>query len=358
MALPVLRPPFGSRPVSAPFTQPRPGESAPAAPPVATATDGSAGAALAAMVRPHLLPLPTQDDVETRLRALLAEAVPRVIRHEVVTSDRPPVTIEGAQHSYFPLVLAVVSSGVPLMLWGGAGSGKTTLATNAARALDRRVLIQSFTADTSRAEVLGYVLPGNGQVVRTPLRDAFEHGGCYVADEFDAGGPGLVALNAATANGACAFAGDQVAKHTAFQFIGTANTNGNGAADGYQRQRIDAALLDRLFVVHLPHDKALERSIVGLPPGRVTAPPCIVSDGAVPSVDEWHDVVERFRDALRSLGVKAPVLGSNRAPRLGEALIRAGVGMRWLCHGLLRKGGISDETWQKAARIAHLPENA
>lgn len=273
---------------------------------------------------------------------------PYIVHHLVQPWEPSPARpIDGPQHAYFPLILRVLQAKVPLYLWGGAGSGKTTLAFNAARALDYPVHAQSFSPDTSRAEVLGYVLPSSGELVETPLHRAVRDGGLYLADEADACGPGLIALNMATANAQVTFVNRPVERHSTFTAVCTANTNGNGQADGYQRQRVDAALLDRMACLRLPHDRRLERCIAGADPMGVPATACEPEAGGVPTLGQWADTVDEFRAHLVGLGIRAPIRGSNRALLLGSRLAQAGIGRHWLMHMLLAKGSVSEESWSK-----------
>jgi cobaltochelatase CobS len=52
---------------------------------------------------------------------------------------------------------------------------------------------------------MGY-MDAHGKLVRTLLREAYEHGGVFLLDEIDAGNPGvLTVLNALLANGQVGF---------------------------------------------------------------------------------------------------------------------------------------------------------
>lgn len=342
---------------------PRPARQFGRAPPPSTdppspspSPDTAAGMqALAKLLQPHLdVPRLSPDDIREAVAKEVASQVPRTHIVEVRRPDAPPVTLPGVQHAYFPLIVRLVSARIPTYIWGGAGCGKTHLAMSAAQALGMPVEAQSFTPDTSRAEVLGYVLPGTGARVPTPLSRAYVDGKLYLGDEVDACGPGIVALNMATANVRCSFAGEQLDRHEGFSCVLTGNTNGNGQADGYVRQRIDASTLDRLAVVHLPHDTALEAALAGLPYPEADAPRCDPEDGGVPTPAEWHAIVQAFRDSLRASQVKTPILGSNRAVLLGNRSAAAGIGRRWLAHMFLRKSNIQSDTWTKLIKRSPL----
>lgn len=167
-------------------------------------------------------------------------------------------------HKDFKKVLKVASAGLNVAMIGPAGSGKTTIARQVAESLDLEFYSKSVSAQTGVHEFFGYQ-DANGKYVPTLFRKAYENGGVFLLDEFDAGNPNVLAsMNQATANGKCAFADGMVNKHKDFIFMAAGNTYGSGATFDYVgRNRIDAATLDRFVFVNVTYDEDLEKQICG-----------------------------------------------------------------------------------------------
>lgn len=266
--------------------------------------------------------------VDERLKAVVPQRV------EVVKIDGT-VTDVGVQHAKFEALLRIVSQRVNAWLVGPAGSGKTSAAKYVASALGLKFYAKSVGPQTSESSLLGYN-DANGRYVRTPLRDAFEHGGVFLLDEVDAGNPGvLVVVNNLTANGSCGFPDDgDVKKHPDFVLIAGANTIGQGADRQYVgRQQIDAATLDRFAFLPWEHDPRIEAAACGVPVE-------FLSEAPVPKALEFQPIdnavdvesrVERYvkrvvaiRNAIAAFGNALRVVVSSRANIHGVKLVRAG----------------------------------
>lgn len=183
-----------------------------------------------------------------------------VKRLEIIT-PRATVQLEGHVHAMTEKVIRVAALGHPIMLVGPAGCGKTTIGEHVAKALDLPFLITSTINDTH--ELTGFI-DGYGKYHSTPFRQAFEHGGVWIADEIDAwDAAALLTANAALANGICNFPDCEtpVKRHPDFRMIATANTFGHGADRLYVgRNELDAASLDRFCTIDIDYDIELERS--------------------------------------------------------------------------------------------------
>jgi hypothetical protein len=99
------------------------------------------------------------------------------------------------------------------------------------------------------------------------------------------------------------------------------------------RNQLDAATLDRFFMIDFPVDTGLEAYACGL--DRVS-PRFKLDQGGVPTVDEWFDHVQRVRAAIEKLEIRHVV--SPRASIMGANLIAQEVGKRHLEDGLIWKG--------------------
>jgi MoxR-like ATPase len=189
-----------------------------------------------------------------------AEFVPRPI--EVTLPAGGKITVKGHKHAVLPELLLALGARCHVLLVGPAGTGKSTLATQAAEALGFELQAISLGPTTPMSKVFGY-FDAHGNYHDTPFRRAFEHGGVMLLDELDNGHPGLLAeLNQALALGVCAFADGMVAAHPDFRLVATGNTYGTGGDRHYVgRQALDAATLDRFVTIDVPVDEQLEERI-------------------------------------------------------------------------------------------------
>ena len=233
--------------------------------------------------------------------------------------------LEGRVHKDMSLLLPMLNAGCHVWLVGPAGSGKTTLAEQAAKALGRK--FYSTGAVTSDFRLIGYQT-ATGELVRTPFREAFENGGVFLWDEIDASNPNaLVAFNQALANGRFAFPDGMVDKHPEFIAIAAGNTWGSGATAEYVgRVRQDAASLDRFVFLAIEYDTGLEQDMVG------------------PEFKHWALRVQAYRKAAAKLGIK--VVLSPRATIHGAKLLHQGLPESVVADSVLRKN-LDSSTWDK-----------
>lgn len=228
----------------------------------------------------------------------------------------------GVQHYLFEDILATISARVPLALVGPAGSGKTTTVKNVADSLSLEFFAKSVSAQTGQHEFFGYQ-DANGNYVKTLFREAYENGGVFLLDEFDAGNPNvLAALNQATANGETAFADGMVKKHEDFIIVMAGNTFGHGATTDYVgRNRIDAATLDRFAFIYFDYDEKLESIVAGN--------------------QDWTKKVQKIRKEVAKKKIKTII--SPRASINGAKLLKAGLSEKRVIDLVITKGLSKDE---------------
>jgi len=337
---------------------------APIAAPIATAGSESAGALLQRaleMLTPQAAPMD-----ESAIRALVADEMekapasldiakvceiagdiarevfekytPRTVRVEIVKNGETVKT--DGQHFLFPLVVKLIGAGVPVMLCGPAGSGKTTLAHNVARVLKKQFEFNSYGPGMSEAKLLGYKDAG-GSYHSTALIRMAKAGGVYLADELDrADGAIVTTLNSLLANGQISTPEGCFEKHAEFVFIAGTNTAGTGANDLYTAaQEQDAALLDRLFFLSMPYDEALEERACGL---SLTPQKEIAIDaGGVVTAEKWLLAVRAARQVCADRQMRHTI--SPRASIMGARLCAQNIGIDWLIAGLLTRGLPADE---------------
>lgn len=234
-----------------------------AGPPLATPTDiqrATSDAVAAVMATLPAGRFPDEELVRYLARDEIAKAGAPTQRIEIVRPDAPTVVIDGPVHYRTPMVIRSAARGDAVMMVGPAGCGKTTIGEHVALALALRFYITNVINETH--ELTGY-MDGHGNYHSTPFRQAFEHGGVWIADEIDAwDSAALLAANSALANGFINFP-DQPAptmRHPDFRMIATANTFGTGADRVYVgRNELDAASLDRFALITVDYDLDLER---------------------------------------------------------------------------------------------------
>lgn len=238
---------------------------------------------------------------EKRVVELIREHMP-VTRLEIKIDGKDKVLPE-LHHKQMPTILLAAQTGTPVMMVGPAGSGKTTIAEQVAKALDLPFYFNG--ALSSEYKLTGFVAPGTGETVRTPFREAYEHGGVYLFDEIDGSMPdALLAFNAALSNGHADFPDGTVQMHKDFRCLAAANTYGRGADRVYVgRSQLDGASLDRFILIDLDYDEKLEKTLTGN--------------------DDWADYVQRVRAVIEKQSIRHIV--SPRASIAGAKLLAAGL---------------------------------
>jgi len=152
-----------------------------------------------------------------------------------------------------------------VLLVGPTGTGKTHLARQVAERMELQFYPVSVGPQTTIGNLVGFLSP-SGQLIRTPLREAFENGGLYLLDELDGGAPGiLIGLNAHLANEYASFPDGILHRNDSFRCIAAANTWGRG--DGLRRyvgrNKLDIASLNRFVQIEMSYDEELEDYLVG-----------------------------------------------------------------------------------------------
>lgn len=160
----------------------------------------------------------------------------------------------------FQRIVAKVSRGNNVYLYGPAGSGKSHTAKQVAEALGLDFYGQ--TTIQFAHDVRGYGDAG-GNFQETPFYKAFAFGGMYFQDEYDrSNAEAAIVLNSALANGWYDFPiVGRVEAHPNFRFMAAGNTLMTGADEEYVTgQEMDASSRDRFayfFEVDYSHEVEL-----------------------------------------------------------------------------------------------------
>lgn len=322
-------------------TKPAPkAEPAPTLAAVPTANDADTAAQLAKLIaslrgeQQQAAPIDEQQIIEL----INKHATKRSVLEVVTAKDT--VQIEGA-HKSLETIITIMSADCMPYLAGPAGSGKTTLAIQAAEAL-------SLDFYSTGAVMAPYELTGhhdaNGVYTRTALRDAFEHGGVFLFDEIDAcSAKALVSINQLLANDRFTFPDGVIEKHEDFRGMAAANTHGNGATREYVgRNPLDGASLDRFVMIDIEYDEQLELD-------------CAFNSYAAhggtnePEAAAWVLHVQAVRAAAAKQGIKMIV--SPRASIQGVKLLARGLSFFQAESMVIFKGASADAVRQIKAAL-------
>jgi cobaltochelatase CobS len=277
--------PLGAAPVATPVatapavTSAAPSPSLPTEPAMTpttapTASLGSLDAILTAIIDQRVGS--RLEAVEATLREALANtATASTVTHHVRINDREPVAIGGRPHRRLRDVVARMRMQRPdggrfnVFLTGDAGTGKSSIARDAARALGVSFRSVNCSGGMTEGRLVGTMVPnlstGESVYREGPLVTAFRCGGVFLLDEVDAADENvLLALNTlADATVWHSPDGAEVERHPEFYLLAAGNTYGTGASRVYSgRNQLDGAFLNRWLTVAVDYDVELETSLV------------------------------------------------------------------------------------------------
>lgn len=226
---------------------------------------GDAGvfAGLAQAIAPYLEEkLKTKVD-EDSIKGLVADALKALapVTIEIKKENGEVKTLTGV-HESFKTLLYLIGKGHHVYLYGPAGSGKSTAASQAAEALSLDFGYISLNPQTPDSRLLGY-MDATGQYRGSSFRHCFENGGVFCIDEMDnASGSLLTTLNGMLENGHGAFPDKIVQRHANFIVVATGNTNGRGGNAMFpERRPFDAAFAERFTYIFWEYDTKLEAQL-------------------------------------------------------------------------------------------------
>lgn len=282
---------------------------------------------------------PDQGIDEEQIRKIVDDQVANLPIQRLEVVYRGQVNqVPDNHHEKLPRLITYLGAGRNVFLVGPAGTGKTTMAKQAAEALGLPFYSMSLEPTMNAVKFFGYQ-DANGNYVTTLLRQAYEFGGVMLLDEIDNGHPSVVAaINQATGgrDSTCAFGdGKMVPMHPDFLMVVTGNTWGHGGDQDYVgRNQLDKATLNRFVTLHVPTDERLERSIALALSTDESRAECI----------RWIDHVQSIRGKVQRAKVKHLV--TPRQSIDGCALLTAGAPWEWVEEDALWSG-LSEEQQAK-----------
>lgn len=203
----------------------------------------------------------------TKVREIVAEELSKLVATDAKKAAKVMEVVKKNKEkkdevycAKFKRIVAKVSRGNNVYLFGPAGSGKSHTAEQVADALGLDFYGQ--TTIQFAHDVRGYGDAG-GNFQETPFFKAFAYGGLYFQDEYDrSNAEAAIVLNSALANGWYDFPiVGRVEAHPDFRFMAAGNTLMTGADEEYVTgQEIDASSRDRFaffFEIGYSHDVEL-----------------------------------------------------------------------------------------------------
>lgn len=210
-------------------------------------------------------------DAQAELTAAVDQRVNEVAPREnfiIIKQGDIENKIEGKAHSKLQQVLDVIAMGEIPMLVGPAGTGKTVLAKQIADVLGVDYDGISCSGGLTEAKIFGRSIPnvqtGEERYSGTAYINAYENGGVFLFDEFDAADDNMMcSLNQSFDNGYMMIPerkeASKAERHERSFIICTANTYGTGADRQYvSRNQMDAATMDRFTIVEIGYDSEIE----------------------------------------------------------------------------------------------------
>lgn len=262
----------------------------------------------------------------------------KVTRIEVWDKKEGKRQLDDKQHYMFAHIYRMAELRLNIALVGPAGSGKTHICSQIAKALKLGFEPISVGPQTSQSQLMGY-MDANGKYVETAFYRAYKNGGVILLDEFDAAHPGVATcINGATANSGAGFPCGYVLRHPDCIVIIAMNTWGSGANTAYVgRQPQDKATMNRFAFVPFDYDEKLELELC--------------------EHKEWCLWVQRARKSLFKLGSDEKAGGvrhiiSPRASYAGAKMLNAGMDRKFVEDCVVWQGLAKSEVAKVLAGMA------
>ena len=302
---------ISSGPASDPVPTPTP---APAPVPTPAPT-GDATAQLGALIQQ----IAGSSVNEGRVREIVQEAV-EGLGGAGITIQLPapadPIQLDGHHHASFADLLALTHCG-NVWLTGPAGSGKTTGASNVAKALDLPFYAMSVGPQTTKTDMFGYTVAGTGEYKPSLLFTAYTQGGVLLLDEADTCHAGVAKqLKIVLGQDFASFDGQMAERHPDFRVIACANTVGQRSTAYVSAQVQDQAFLDEWLILDWGYDEVLEDRIVKTYAAKDST--------KTADILRWCDLVRKARKRIAETG-ETKALASPRATIKGCKLLLSGV---------------------------------
>lgn len=227
----------------------------------------------------------------------------------ILSPDKLKLKEMGKQHFKYEEVFKLVMLQLNVWMGGPAGAGKTFLASEIARALDKPFFRISCGPQTAASVIFGHTTASGGYAPGIAYQAlTHEKGSVLLFDEFDRLNPAVgVMVNGLLDGNKVTFPnGETIGQREGVIMLVAANTFGKPTAEFGTAQRQDTATMSRFVKVNVPVDEKLEMSLFG-------------------SIDkDWVLFVQKVRKAVEKLGVTSLVV-TPRASEYGVRMIANGI---------------------------------
>lgn len=177
------------------------------------------------------------------------------------------ISTEG-KHALFGYLLLLVENGVPVMLIGPPGTGKSYIGNQLAHYLKYAYGETSMSAGASRSDLLGrHTINRDKPFIPALHTEQFSNGGIHLFDEIDRADPSvMIVLHNALASDVLynSISGETHSKSETYAPIAAGNTFGLGAnRQTTTAERMDSATIDRFRMgrIFLPIDEVMEEHV-------------------------------------------------------------------------------------------------
>ena len=216
-----------------------------------------------------------QKMIDERVATATAEMVATLKVEKIIKIEKldgSVVKVDGATHDCLEDVILLAKARENILLVGPAGSGKTTLAGQVAKALDLPFAHISLSGGVSETNLTGTLLPieagGKFAYVSVAFVDCYENGGVFLLDDLGgASADTMLCINSALANGAMRIEhridNPEVKRHADFVCIGATNVT-HASASYTGQEAIDLSVLDRFVTgtVTMDYSEILEEKLI------------------------------------------------------------------------------------------------
>ncbi len=172
-------------------------------------------------------------------------------RTTIVLPNQQEIEIEHMDHPKMEAVVKSLQLTNKAMLVGPAGTGKTFMIGSIAERMSLPFYKYSCSRDSSVHDLLGYKQPKSETYLETTFLKAYENGGIFLVDEYDAMSGDMALFFNGIADGSKFLSvphrdeKPQAIKHKDFYLVMCGNTWGKGSTDYSGKDFQDMALMDR-----------------------------------------------------------------------------------------------------------------
>lgn len=181
------------------------------------------------------------------------------------------ISVGDLDHPEFEAVIKSLHLFGKVMLVGPAGTGKTHMIEQCSTRLDLPFYKYSCSRDSSVHDLLGYKQPTSEEYLETSFLKAYEKGGVFLVDEYDAMSGDMALFFNGIADSSKFISiphrdiNPTAKRHKDFKLVMCGNTWGKGSTEFTGRDFQDGALMDRFRTCRhfIGYNEPLEKNLLG-----------------------------------------------------------------------------------------------